>query len=297
MREGRGSRVAGAVLPPCLVALLLLASPPPVDPACASAPRGMLLWGAAPAAAQSSSDMDPSLDRVDALARAGSVEGARKELLRWYDDRGAAASREEQQRALWLRAALTVDPSQAALDLRRLILEYPGGAWTAGALLRLGLLAETGERYADAAERYQVLVRDYSASEAATTARMRLERMPVESPLAATRASGSAPTPASAPPPATKPGGDPSVTAAPAGDFTVQLGAFGSRERALALVAQAREAGLDVRLVTMPGSDLIRVRVGRFADPEAARPVYERVVDRGFEAAVIPGASREAPAG
>lgn len=297
MREGRGSRVAGEVLPPCLVALLLLVSPPPADRAGASAVPAVLPWGAVPAAAQSRSDMDPSLERVDALARAGSVEGAREELLRWYDDRGAAASREEQQRALWLRAALTVDPTQAALDLRRLTLEYPGGAWTPGALLRLGLLAEAGGRHAQAADRYQVLVRDYPASEAAATAGVRLERMFADPSSAGARASTSAPSRATAPPAATKPGGDPSVAAAPAGDLTVQLGAFGSRERALALVARAREAGLDVRLVTVPGSDLIRVRVGRFADAEAAMPVYERVVGRGFEAAVISGASREAPAG
>lgn len=284
MRAGR--RIRGLFLPPCVAFLLLLTALPPAPRAGAPSAVGILPWGAVPVAAQSSSDADPSLDRIDSLVRAGSVERAREELLGWYEARGDQASREDLQRALWLRAVLTVDPTQAALDLRRLALEYPGGPWTPGALLRLGLLAEAGDRAAEAAEHYRVLVRDHAGSEVAAAAGARLERM-----------SADAPAPASVP--AAPPGGsgEPATSGAVASDFTVQLGAFSSRDRALTLTAQAREAGFDVRMVGVPGSDLIRVRVGRFADPESATPLYDQVVARGFEAVVIPGASREVPAG
>ena len=48
------------------------------------------------------------------------------------------SGRGDRQRGLWLRAILTVDPLMAGLDFQRLVLEYPGGAHSDEALLRLG---------------------------------------------------------------------------------------------------------------------------------------------------------------
>ena len=80
---------------------------------------------------------------------------------------------------------------------------------------------------------------------------------------------------------------------AESGPYTVQLGAFSSERRAMTLVERARDAGLEPRVVTVSGSDLVRVRVGRFDDAGGATRLYDRVRRLGFEATVSGDADRE----
>lgn len=222
-----------------------------------------------------------TLDRVEDLVQAGRTEDARGVLSRWWSRVLPRASRRDVQRGLWLRARLTVDPSQAALDYQRLVVEYPGGPYSAQALFRLAQAAWESGDSAEAAREVARLTRDYPGSRVGSDA---------EAWLAA----------AGPPPPAPAVTKKDSVVAPPAtavagGRYAVQLGAFSSEARARTLERKARDAGFEARLVRLPGSRLVRVRVGRFDSTSAAAEVSKRLETRGFTAAVVTDADREEP--
>jgi len=224
-----------------------------------------------------------TLDRVDDLVQAGRTEDARATLLRWWSRVLPRASRRDVQRGLWLRARLTVDPSQAALDYQRLVVEYPGGPYSAQALFRLAQAAWESGDSAEAARDVARLARDYPGSRVGGDAEAWL-------------------TAAGPPPPAPAVTKKDSVVAPPAaavagGRYAVQLGAFSSETLARNLQRKARDAGFEARLVRLPGSRLLRVRVGRFGTTAAAAEVSKRLETRGFTAAVVTDADQEEPVG
>lgn len=269
IRTGRGGRRSSTgIVPALLLALLAIVSMVPRVSAQDTAEAG--------------------LDRVQALLDEGRVDGARRAYEQWWDRWNAEAPRDQQQRSLWLRALLSIDPAEAELDYRRLVLEYPGGAWTDGALLRLGYAAEARGATAEAREHFQRLVRDHPGSPHVAEANRRLAGDGRPS------LTGSDAPRAAAPPPAAS---GPGAPAAPTGNWAVQLGAFSSMGGARGVADRARAAGYQPRLVVTPGSPLIRVRLGGFPDEAAARALLGEVRGRGLEATVVSDALREAPAG
>lgn len=246
---------------------------------------------AAPAAGQ-------TLDQVDALMRDGRMEAAREALLEWQAG-AARPSRDDRQRALWYRAVLTVDPAQAEPTLRRLALEYPGGSFTDQALYRLGLAARLRGQPEVAAGHFRTLVRDYPNSPVHARARDWLRR------------SGERPATADADgatggdqPPAREPGAEETGADRPqaeadgaGGDFSAQVGAFGSEENARGVARRLEEAGFQARVVLIRGSDFFRVRVGRFQTADEARALIERLRASGFDAGLGTAGSTERPPG
>jgi cell division septation protein DedD len=237
-----------------------------------------------PAAAQRTAAAAPdtvTLDRVEDLVQAGRTEDARAVLLTWWSRVLPKASRRDVQRGLWLRARLTVDPSQAALDYQRLVVEYPGGPYSAQALFRLAQAAWESGDSAGAARDVAHLARDYPGSRV---------RGDADAWLAA-----AGPPP---PPPAvtTK---DSAVAEAPpaqvGGRYAVQLGAFSSEARARSMQHRAEGAGFEARVVRVPGSRLLHVRVGRYDSSSAAADVSKRLEGLGFTAALVTDADREEP--
>ena len=83
---------------------------------------------------------DTTLDRVETLIRSGEVPGARALLDTWWAATRDRVSRDELERALWLRARLTLEVDAAAFLLRRLVREFPEGAFAEAARERLALL-------------------------------------------------------------------------------------------------------------------------------------------------------------
>ncbi len=77
--------------------------------------------------------------------------------------------------------------------------------------------------------------------------------------------------------------------------FAVQTGAFRYQRSADDLIARLQEAGHQPRIVRVPGSDLLRVRVGRFATPDEARALAGALRDAGFEAIPVRDADDERP--
>lgn len=256
--------------------------------------------------APSSSLAAQRLDDIEALARGGRIEDARTQLTTWYDTRAQSADRNETQHALWLRGLLTLDPSQAREDYLRLALEFAGGPWSDRALARLALIALADEDEATAARRYRALVRDYPTSSEREAALVWLDdyeaRVPAEGPAPAAAPAQTLPAPAAvgvqpqsaattpAPAPATAATVQPTVSQ---GRFTVQLGAFGQAAGAQALATRLRDRGFDVRIVTVEGSSLLRVRSGRFTSESEAAALQARLRSAGFDVNLSSDADRE----
>jgi cell division septation protein DedD len=94
-------------------------------------------------------------------------------------------------------------------------------------------------------------------------------------------------TPASAARPATTP------AAATTGRFSAQVGAFRQQQSVDDMVARLRRAGYEPRIAMVPGSSLIRVRVGRFATQGDAARQVARLKGNGFDAVVANDANQE----
>jgi cell division septation protein DedD len=230
-----------------------------------------------------------TIDRAEYLARAGRTEEARVELLRWWEGEYRDASRQNVQRGLWLRGSLTVDPAQAEIDFRRLVVEYPGGPYSGQALLRLAQSALAKGDSASAVTHARRLVVEYPIAAGRQEAEEWLARV---EPLLHEEAPPSPRVLAAAvdtTPPVTRDSQPPrdTVGSVGSGSHGVQLGAFSGEDRARALHRAATDAGLEARLVRIPGSDLLRVRVGVFGSTEEAAAASRRIQQMGFAVAVV----------
>ncbi|NIP60500.1 MAG: hypothetical protein GWM92_19140, partial [Gemmatimonadetes bacterium] len=231
---------------------------------------------------------EPTLDAVDSLTARGDVERAREVLTSWWEGAWAEAARLERQRALWLRGRLTVDPAMARRDYTRLAVEFPGGRYSDQALYRLGLEAAASGNLLEAAARFEELASGYPSSPLRLDARGWLSAHREEISDARRQAASE---PAEPPDEAALEGRETPVAEAPAarggktrvetgrvrGRMTVQLGAFSTEERARRFAREVEAAGYDVRLVRLAGSELIRVRAGRFEDESEARALGSRL--------------------
>jgi hypothetical protein len=236
----------------------------------------LLLLPPAPLASQGAA----SLDEVEALMGRGRILEAREVLEAWWEAQGASVGRMDRQRSLWLRARLTVDPSLSDLDLRRLVLEFPGGPYSDDALLRLAQSADLRGDLRQAHANYTALLRGYPSSPLAPAADAWLREMGPE-----VEALGPAPLPEVPAALPGSPGGE--------GPLSVQVGAFRNPEGARSLSERVREAGWVSRVVRVPGTDLLRVRVGRFLRRDGVEGLKRELERAGFEATIVADAHLE----
>jgi len=239
-----------------------------------------LLPSSPPLAAQ---EEGGSLERVKTLMDDGKVEAARRALETWWAAAYEDAGRDQRQRALWLRGVLTVDPSMAELDYRRLVLEYPGGSFADDALQRLALWADLRGELREAERHYRALVQDYPGSPFRQEARQWL-RDHAQALAALPPRDREALDPDSGTPGQGETEEDPDSLE---GHLAVQLGAFRSLRRARTLLESLQEAGYSPRLVTVPGSELYRVRTGRFSARSSAEELARELAGRGFESTIV----------
>lgn len=252
-----------------------------------------------------------ALEAAATLAAEGRSEEARRALMHWWDDEWSGASRLDRQRGLWMRARLTVDPSLAALDYQRLVVEYPGGPYSDGALFRMAQSAEARGDTPGAASHYAALMKDYPVSghavaarwwlgehpesvaqlRAAEASRREQERQVIDPEPQAVEAPGT-PLPDETPVEAND---EPQAVIGGSGGYAVQLGAFSDGRRARRLADRAAAEGLDARLVRVPASDLVRVRVGRFEDQDEALELMRKAKAKGFEVVLVTDAAQEDP--
>lgn len=238
------------------------------------------------------------LERVQSLASEGRVAQARSALLAWWDSGWSSAGREDRQRALWLRGRLSSDPREAALDFRRLVVEYPGGSFTDRALFRLAQEAFVSGDSVGARQRVADLASDYPGSSERQRAEKWLRTVGAPPPPLPAAVADSVRAADSLRAVAARKKAEAERRAAARaraarGRYTVQLGAFGDVARARVLAERARKAGLDVRIVRVRGSRFIRVRTGRFDSSSSARNLLKRVGKLGFQALVVHDAREE----
>lgn len=239
-----------------------------------------------------------SLATVDSLALAGRADEARTALDSWWLNERAGSNRRDRQHGLWLRAILTVDPNMAGLDFQRLALEYPGGSYSDGAMLRLGLISAGAGDLPRAAGYFRTLVTDYPRSPRRRQAEEWLSDHLVEveeAEAAAREAEALAPRSADAAavqePEADSPSGAETVSLR----YAVQVGAFESEERARDLLAAVNASGFRARIVRVPESPLVRVRIGAFSDRSGAAELMDQVRRRGHEATIAADVPDEEP--
>jgi cell division septation protein DedD len=235
------------------------------------------------------------LDVVDSLASAGRADEARVALESWWANQRVESGRRERQRGLWLRAILTVDPRLAGLDFQRLVLEFPGGSYSDEALVRLGLISSAGGDFPRAARYFQTLVTDYPRSPQRRRAQEWLAEnlgaieaaaLTAEAEVQAGAADADAREPEPSPP----------FQAEPVSTrYAVQVGAFESEERARSLLVSINASGFRARIVRVPGSSLLRVRIGAFLDRTGAVGLMDRVRRRGYEATIVVDVAEEEP--
>ncbi|MCH7563278.1 MAG: SPOR domain-containing protein [Gemmatimonadetes bacterium] len=227
-----------------------------------------------------------ALQSVTALVSQGRSDQARRALIEWWNEEWPGASRRDKQHGLWMRARLTVDPGLAALDYQRLVVEYPGGPYSGQALYRLAQAAEARSDARGAARYFETLAKDYPASRHSATATAWLGRNPVA--VAELRSKEVAVT-------AEAPKEAPEEAPLESGGYAVQLGAFSDATGARRIADRAEAEGFSVRMVRVRGSQLVRVRVGRFENQEDALELLRRVRAGGFEVALVTDAAREDP--
>jgi hypothetical protein len=255
---------------------------------------------------------DGALARVEELTSDGRFASAREELAAWFDGSWDASSRQDRQRAIWLRGRLTVDAGMAERDYRRLVVEYHGGPFSDEALLRLAQLAWARSDSESALRHLRMLARDYPESEHRAealelTARLGSGGATVDAgvtspgaPAPAHAPQGSAPQPSPSPsgaaPPVTGGPGSGAVPVTSDGmPFTIELGAFSTEPPAQAIAAAAIAAGVEVRVVGLPGSDLMHVRTGAFFSQMEAQARALALRLQGLPAAVTADREEEEP--
>jgi len=98
------------------------------------------------------------------------------------------------------------------------------------------------------------------------------------------------PSPAEASPAETRPktAASPQTPAVPAGDFSVQVGAFANPKSAEDVKSALQQQFPDVFIDPLPGDRVLyRVRVGHFANAANARQVIQRLKAAGFDAMIV----------
>jgi hypothetical protein len=288
---------------------------------------GLVASGTVPSAALSA--QTPTLERVDSLVAAADYEAARTTIEAWAAGRSGRLTGAQQARGLMLRGQLASSPAEAEPHYLALVLGYPIAPEAPRALLRLGQgLLMTGEP-ARAVGYLQRFVADYPGHPERTVGLLWLARartaaresaagcaaarqgladtrdpdlvamLRVEEDAACAGAAGGQPVqaqpaarpPATAPAPAARPATTPA--AATTGRFAAQVGAFRQQQSVDDAVARLRRAGYEPRVVMVPGSSLIRVRVGRFGTQGDAARQVARLKGNGFDAVVVNDANQE----
>lgn len=188
------------------------------------------------------------------------------------------------------------DPKQALVYLQRLSADYPrselralGAVWLARIQLDSGRApaacstVEAALQLPNLDDQASTLLRNEQSTACAAYAAQPVAESPVR------RAPVS--VPAAADPPVSRPSAPPTAAS---GSFTIQVAAFRERAGALNVVRQLERKGLTgARLVRVPNSTLIRVRLGRFESTAAAAAQLSKVKAAGFAPMVVADANRE----
>ncbi|MDP2481218.1 MAG: SPOR domain-containing protein [Candidatus Palauibacterales bacterium] len=247
----------------------------------------------------------PSLEAIEAAADSGHAERARRELARWLQGRGDAVTPAVRAHADFLRGRLAADVDSATLAYTTVAI---GGVlpWAAAARLRLAQLRLARGQYDRALADLSTLRADFpgdsladrswawtgdalAASGDTTRACQAWERAVRQAGADTALASRARRASARCPGRAAARSEEGSGSSGPAvGRWTVQLGAFSTREAAEMLRERAAGAGFQVRVVDTTARDgLFRVWTQEVPDAASADALRDRVARAGFPAITV----------
>jgi cell division protein FtsN len=90
---------------------------------------------------------------------------------------------------------------------------------------------------------------------------------------------------------------DTQATVSETGGVAIQIGAFRELSSARSVKLQLERAGFSgIRLVRVPDNALIRVRMGKYPNRNAAAPMIVRLRQKSFTAVVVTDVAREVSA-
>lgn len=235
-------------------------------------------------AAGASAQQGATLDQVESQLKLGQLVQARALLAQWKQAHpGAQPSSEDGARATYLAARLATRADDAEDAYLTVAISAPSSSpYIAESLLRVGQAEMTKGAPRNAVPYLQRLVDNYPTSEFAALGKEWLGR--------------AAALPTDDARPNRKATGENASAAAPAGAlrFAIQVAAFRDRNGARSVAQNLKQAGYEqVRLVTVPGNELVRVRVGRFASETAASDVLKRLQAAGYKPVVAADVQRE----
>lgn len=279
----------------------------------------------APAAAQRG-----LLDHAEGRITGGQFPEARGLLERWRRENPAAARSDQEQMARYhlLTARVTTNADTAEYNYLTVAVDYPTARAAPEALLRLAQVQAMRGDTAQAAAYVERMIADYPDSELRPMGAVWLARLKAKGQNAAVcqlirnisqgtnpetiqyfRAeqkrvcSAVAASQTLTPKPATEPVTTPNAFAssAPAQDdrtstgrVAIQVGAFRELNGARGVQRQLENAGFtNVRLVRVPGNQLIRVRIGKYENRAAAAAILARLASANFSAVLVTDANSE----
>lgn len=253
----------------------------------------------------------PTLGSVERSIDEGRVDEAREAIDRWWTEAADTAAAATRARALYLAALVNDSTDSAVRGYLRISVEHPSQENAEVALLRLGQAELAAGDEASARARFERFLRDYPESAIRPDAEYWLARTALRggdtrggcrmlASLSSTpdehlrrevremRGEACEGVGVAEPQRAERPA---ARDASPAGDgtprFTVQIGALRSAEAAVELRDRARSAGFDAMLVRLGRDEVNRIRVGEFAEREAAAAEARRLAERGFDTAIV----------
>lgn len=232
-----------------------------------------------------SAQQGATLDRVESQLKLGQLVQARALLAQWKKAHpGAQPSSEDGARATYLTARLATRADDAEDAYLTVAISAPSSSpYIAESLLRVGQAEMTKGAARNAVPYLQRLVDNYPTSEFAALGKEWLGRAQAALPDDDAR-------------PNRKATGENTSAGAPAGAlrFAIQVAAFRDKNGARSVAQNLKKAGFEqVRLVTVPGNELVRVRVGRFASETAASDVLKRLQAAGYKPVVASDLQRE----
>lgn len=271
------------------------------------------------------------LDHAEARIISGQFPDARDLLERWRREnpRAARSDAEQHARYLLLSGRINTDADSAEYNYLTVAVDYPTARAAPEALLRLAQAHVVRGDTTQATSYLERLLSDYPESElrplgAVWLARLKakgqnaqmcevmrgvsagtnpetIEYFKSEQKRVCGGAVASTPTRPSTPPavkakpdsaPAPRPA--PVERAVPTGRVSIQVGAYREFSGARGVQRQLESAGFtNVRLVRVPGNQLIRVRIGRYDNRAAAAETLARLANANFSAVLVTDANTE----
>jgi hypothetical protein len=225
----------------------------------------------------------PSLAAIDSLVAHTHFREANNALDRWEREHVNSVTPAQRATALLLRGRMTLSADSARPYYVQLSIGYPSSPEAPAAFLKLGQIAVASNDTDRALGYFRRIVTDYPLSPLHENALAEIAALVPRKDTRARTETKSTDTKST------------STSTDAKGAFAIQVGTYRELATAKAAAKKLDKLGFEPRIVTVAGSSLARVRVGRFASTRAADDLMRRLRDAGYDAVVVDDARTETP--